>query len=81
MAINFDFGSGPKKSGHLDYPFQSYGPKQVRLISTRPRFIATLFSKTIDFDQPYKNALFYNGKMRFSQNPPKIDTLYYHGVK
>ena len=39
------------------------------------------FSKTIDFDQPYKNALFYNGKMRFSQNPPKIDTLYYHGVK
>ena len=47
----------------------------------KSKFIATLFSKTIDFDQPYKNALFYNGKMRFSQNPPKIDTLYYHGVK
>ena len=24
MAINFDFGSGAKKSGHLDYPLQSY---------------------------------------------------------
>ena len=29
MAINFDFRSGAKKSGHLDYPLQSYGPKQV----------------------------------------------------
>ena len=36
MAINFDFRSGAKKSGHLDYPLQSYGPKQVRLISTQP---------------------------------------------
>ena len=35
-AINFDFRSGAKKSGHLDYPLQSYGPKQVRLISTQP---------------------------------------------
>ena len=25
-------------SGHLDYPFQSYGPKQVRLICTHPFF-------------------------------------------
>ena len=54
---------GAKKSGHLDYPFKSYGPKQVRLISTHPW------------------TVFYNGKMRFPQNPPKIDTLYYHGVK
>ena len=29
VAINFDFRSGAKKSGHLDYPLQSYGPKQV----------------------------------------------------
>ena len=36
VAINFDFRSGAKKSGHLDYPLQSYGPKQVRLISTQP---------------------------------------------
>ena len=26
VAINFDFRSGAKKSGHLDYPLQSYGP-------------------------------------------------------
>ena len=24
MAINFNFRSGAKKSGHLDYPLQSY---------------------------------------------------------
>ena len=36
VAINFDFKSGAKKSGHLDYPLQSYGPKQVRLICTHP---------------------------------------------
>ena len=34
VAINFDFRSGAKKLGHLDYLLQSYGPKQVRLIST-----------------------------------------------
>ena len=28
--------SGAKKSGHLDYPLQSYDPKQVRLICTHP---------------------------------------------
>ena len=31
MAINFDFRSGAKKSGHLDYPLQSYGPKFVNI--------------------------------------------------
>ena len=36
VATNFDFRSGAKKSGHLDYPLQSYGPKQVRLICTHP---------------------------------------------
>ena len=36
VVINFDFRSGAKKSGHLDYPFKSYGPKQVRLISANP---------------------------------------------
>ena len=36
MAINFDFRSGAKKSGYLDYPLQSYGSKEVRLISTHP---------------------------------------------
>merc|ERR1712110_404269 len=36
VAMNFDFRSGAKKSGHLNYPLQSYGPKQVRLISTQP---------------------------------------------
>ena len=30
VAINFDFRSGAKKSGHLDYPLQSYGPKFVQ---------------------------------------------------
>ena len=53
---------GAKKSGHLDYPLQSYGPKQV----IKSKFIApyflkklkTLFSKKNDFDQPFKNALF-----------------------
>ena len=29
VAINFDFRSGAKKTGHMDYPLQSYGPKQV----------------------------------------------------
>ena len=36
MAINFDFLNKFLFSGHLDYPFKSYGPKQVRLISTSP---------------------------------------------
>ena len=31
VAINFDFSSGAKKSGHLDYPLQSYGPKFVNM--------------------------------------------------
>ena len=31
VAINFDFRSGAKKSGHLDYPLQSYGPKFVNM--------------------------------------------------
>ena len=31
VAINFDFRSGAKKSGHLDYPLQSYGPKFVNI--------------------------------------------------
>ena len=29
VVINFDFRSGAKKSGHLDYPLQSYGPKVI----------------------------------------------------
>ena len=64
MAINFDFRSGAKKSGHLDYPLQSYGPKFVNmhiwayLQIWGSKFMATLFSKTIDFDQPFENALF-----------------------
>ena len=36
VAMNFDFLSKFLFSGHLDYPFKSYGPKQVRLISTSP---------------------------------------------
>ena len=31
VAINFDFRSGAKKSGHLDYPLQRYGPKIVNM--------------------------------------------------
>ena len=31
VAINFDFRSGAKKSSHLDYPLQSYGPKFVNM--------------------------------------------------
>ena len=46
VAINFDFRSGAKKSGHLDYPLQSYGPKQVRLICTHPWFLADI-SETV----------------------------------
>ena len=30
VVINFDFRSGAKDSGHLDYPLQSYGPKSVK---------------------------------------------------
>ena len=29
VIINFDFRRGAKKSGHLDYPLQSYGPKVI----------------------------------------------------
>ena len=29
VVINFDVRSGAKKSGHLDYPLQSYGPKVI----------------------------------------------------
>ena len=32
VVINFDFRSGAKKSGHLDYPFKSYGPKFVSIL-------------------------------------------------
>ena len=38
----------------------------------KSKFIATLFSKTIDFDQPFENAPFQNGKMIFSQKAPKL---------
>ena len=34
VVINFDFRSGAKKSGHLDYPFKSYGPKFVSMHKT-----------------------------------------------
>ena len=34
MVINFDCGRGAKKSGHLDYPFKSYGPKFVSMHKT-----------------------------------------------
>ena len=34
VVINFDFRSGTKKSGHLDYPFKSYGPKFVSMHKT-----------------------------------------------
>ena len=34
VFINFDFRSGAKKSGHLDYPFKSYGPKFVSMHKT-----------------------------------------------
>ena len=34
VVINFDFRSGAKKSGHLDYPFKSYGPKFVNMHKT-----------------------------------------------
>ena len=31
VVINFDFRRA-KKSGHLDYPFKSYGPKFVSIL-------------------------------------------------
>ena len=34
MVINFDCRRGAKKSGHLDYPFKSYGPKFVSMHKT-----------------------------------------------
>ena len=34
VVINFDFRSGAKKSGHLDYSFKSYGPKFVNMHKT-----------------------------------------------
>ena len=34
VVINFDFRSGAKKSGHLDYPFKSYDPKFVSMHKT-----------------------------------------------
>ena len=34
MVINFDCRRGAKKSGHLDYPFKSYGPKFVNMHKT-----------------------------------------------
>ena len=34
VVINFDFRSGAKKSGHLDYPFKSYGPQFVNMHKT-----------------------------------------------
>ena len=35
MVINFDFRSGAKKSGHLDYPLQSYGPNNTAYLGTK----------------------------------------------
>ena len=34
VVINFDCRRGAKKSGHLDYPFKSYGPKFVSMHKT-----------------------------------------------
>ena len=34
VVINFDFRSETKKSGDLDYPFKSYGPKFVSMHKT-----------------------------------------------
>ena len=42
VAINFDFRSGAKKSGHLDYPLQSYGPKFVNMPKYAPYFLKQL---------------------------------------
>ena len=61
MAINFDFGSGAKKSGHLDYPFQSYGPKQVRLISTHPWDIQTIVDHCPQNFENHRKTIDTNG--------------------
>ena len=58
-----------------DAPYQE--PRWTRLLEIfnpllKSKFIATLFSKKNEFDQPFKNALFYNGKMIFSQNSPAV---------
>ena len=52
VAINFDFRSGAKKSGHLDYPLQSYGPKVI----TPPKKEAVIKKDTATifrFKHPY----------------------------
>ena len=35
VVINFDFRSGAKKSGHLDFPLQSYGPNNTAYLGTK----------------------------------------------
>ena len=52
-------------------------PKNQVIRTIRCKFMATLYSKTIDFDQPFENALFNNGKMQFS--PRKLgERFQYH---
>ena len=56
VVINFDFRSGAKKSGHLDYPFKSYGPKFVSMhktcgeVGVKKNPTATIFN----FKPPYE---------------------------
>ena len=45
VAINFDFRSGAKKSGHLDYPLQSYGPKIVNMPKYGLNWLKTAISQ------------------------------------
>ena len=46
VAINFDFRSGAKKSGHLDYPLQSYGPKFVNMPEKKHFFLQEGFPQS-----------------------------------
>ena len=57
VAINFDFRSGAKKSGHLDYPLQSYGPKFVNIC------------KYFDSVVPAHHPMQYLGELLFFHTP------------
>ena len=57
VAINFDFRSRAKKSGHLDYPLQSYGPKFVNIC------------KYFDSVVPAHHPMQYLGELIFFHTP------------
>ena len=76
MVINFDFRREAKKSGHLDYPLQSYGPKVI----TPPKKEAgsdSLLEVTPGPQDPILCVINLSQKLDNGQNDKNMSTAQY----